>query len=406
MKTEILVIGAGPAGSVASAMLVRAGRRVTCLEGGEFPRFQIGESLLPRCNDILDEAGLLEAVRARNYMPKPAALFLDGDRHERFSFAEMFPGQRPAAMQVPRADFDQTLATEARRLGVDLRFQQRVDAVDFGETGAVAHVCDSETGRAWDVEADFVLDCSGYGRVLPKLLKLEKPALLGPRCALFAHFEGDRRPAGAREGDIWIVIHPLGLWCWIIPFSNGRTSVGIVGDRQVIEAAGENDRDRLVALLQVDSNTSERLGRAQPVTRVGRLEGWSAAVTAFHGPRWAVTGNASEFLDPIFSSGVTLALESSHRAAKLVHRQLSGKDVDWDAEYSHVLERAVGVFRVFVRTWYSGELKRVLLHASKDDKVKRAITAVLGGYVLDDRNPFVRNPEGMLGATLRFASAG
>ena len=98
MKTEILVIGAGPAGSVASAMLVRAGRRVTCLEGGEFPRFQIGESLLPRCNDILDEAGLLEAVRARNYMPKPAALFLDGDRHERFSFAEMFPGQRPAAM--------------------------------------------------------------------------------------------------------------------------------------------------------------------------------------------------------------------------------------------------------------------------------------------------------------------
>lgn len=406
MKTEVLIIGAGPAGSVAGAMLARAGRKVVCLEGGVFPRFQIGESLLPRCNDILDEAGLLDAVRARNFMPKPAALFLDGDRRERFSFAEMFPGQRPAAMQVPRGEFDQTLATEARRLGVDLRFQQRVESVDLEGARRTARVTDVESGQTWDIEADFVLDCSGYGRVLPKLLKLEKDPQLGPRCAIYAHFEGDLRPEGAAEGDIWIVIHRLGLWCWIIPFSNGRTSVGMVGERTLIDAAGTNDRDRLKALLEADPNTARRFARAQPVMGTGRLEGWSAAVTAFHGPGWALTGNASEFLDPIFSSGVTLALESAHRAAKLVHRQLDGHAVDWDADYAQVMARAVGVFRVFVTTWYSGALKHVLLHAGKDDKVKRAITAVLGGYVLDERNPFVRNPEGMVGAAVRFASAG
>ncbi len=402
MKTDVLIIGAGPAGSVAGSMLARAGHKVTCLEANVFPRFQIGESLLPRCNDILEEAGLLDAVRGRQFMPKRAALFLQREARERFSFADMFPGQRPAAMQVPREDFDQTLATEARRYGVDLRFQQRVDSVQFLGSQSHIEVTDVETGERSEVDADFVLDCSGYGRVLPKLLSLEKNSQLGPRCALFSHFEGDVRPQGAGEGDIWICIHPRGPWIWIIPFSNGRTSVGVVGEREMIEDAGDNDHDRLMSMLADDPNAQLRLHNARPVIPTARLEGWSAAVTRFHGPGWALTGNASEFLDPIFSSGVTLALESSHRAAKLAHRQLSGETVDWNQEYTTVMDRAVGVFRTFVKSWYSGELQKVLMHQGKSDKVKRAITAVLGGYVLDERNPFVRDAEGMLGATLRF----
>src|SRR6478609_3966880 len=163
MKTDVLVIGGGPAGSVASAILAKAGRKVLCLEGGTFPRFQIGESLLPRCNDILEEAGLLEAVNERRFMPKPAALFLRGDKTERFCFAEMFPGQRPAAMQVPRADFDQTLATQARKHGVDVRFQQKVDAVEFAPDGssAKAMCTDVETGTKYTAEGRFLIDCSG-----------------------------------------------------------------------------------------------------------------------------------------------------------------------------------------------------------------------------------------------------
>ena len=402
MKTEVLVIGAGPAGSVASAILARAGRQVLCLEAGIFPRFQIGESLLPRCNDILEEAGLLDAVLSRNFIPKPAALFLLGKNRERFSFADMFPGQRPAAMQVPRADFDQTLATQARRYGADIRFQQRVDTIEFKGTDSVTQCTDVETQEKYSVEAKFVIDCSGYGRVLPKLLKLEKEPSLGPRCAIFNHFEGDVRPTGPDEGDIWVCIHPRGPWIWIIPFSNGRTSVGVVGERALMEAAGSNDKERLANLLAEDPNAQIRLSKAVPVLKTARLEGWSAAVTNFYGPGWALTGNASEFLDPVFSSGVTLALESSHRAAKLVHRQLGGEAVDWEKDYTAIMDRAVGVFRVFVHTWYSGELQRVLLHQGKDDRIKRAITSVLGGYVLDERNPFVRDGPGTLGAALKF----
>src|SRR5215470_15063849 len=131
MDADVLIIGAGPAGSVASSLLARCGHRVIALEAGHFPRFQIGESLLPRCNDILEEAGLLAAVIARRYQVKNAALFLEGSERERFCFAEVFPGQRTQTFQVPRGDFDQTLATAARAHGLDVRFNHRVEAVEF-----------------------------------------------------------------------------------------------------------------------------------------------------------------------------------------------------------------------------------------------------------------------------------
>ncbi len=404
LKTEVLIIGAGPAGSVAGSILARKGRDVLCLEGGQFPRFVIGESLLPRCNDILEEAGLLEAVNGWGFMPKPAAKFLKGADTERFCFAEMFPGQRPAALQVTRADFDQLLATEARRQGVKVEFQCQVEAVEAQPDGRrqFTRVKDTETSESFAVESAFVLDCSGYGRVLPKLFKLEKPPTLSPKVAVFSHFEGDERPAGPEGGDIWICVHPKGPWIWIIPFSNGRTSVGVVAEPHLIEPAGASDKERLMNLLASDPNASKRLAKARPVLKTARLQSWSAAVTKFWGPGWALTGNASEFLDPVFSSGVTLALESAHRAAKLADRQLKGEAVDWDRDYTAVMDRAVGVFRVFIDAWYSTDLQKVMLHQGKHERIKRAITSVLGGYVLDEQNPFVQNARGTLDACLKL----
>jgi flavin-dependent dehydrogenase len=276
--------------------------------------------------------------------------------------------------------------------------------VEPGEAGTVVRVTDVETGRQYSVETKMVIDCSGYGRVLPKLFKLESTPTLGRKCAVFNHFEGDVRPPAGEEGDIWVCVHPKGVWAWIIPFSNGRTSVGMVGDREVIDAAGTNDAERLRALMMSDPAVAARLGKAVPCMKTARLEGWSAAVKRFHGPGWVLTGNASEFLDPVFSSGVTLALESAHRAAKLTHRQLSGEKVDWDTEYTAVMSKAVGVFKVFVHAWYDGLLQKVLLLPNKDQMIKRSITAVLGGYVLDEKNPFVRDPQGTLHAIAKLTA--
>ncbi|PTL85082.1 NAD(P)/FAD-dependent oxidoreductase [Vitiosangium sp. GDMCC 1.1324] len=403
MDTDVLVIGAGPAGSVAGSLLAKQGHRVICLEAGTFPRFQIGESLLPRCNDILEEAGLLEAVVGRRYQPKNAAVFLQGHERERFCFAEVFPGQRTQTFQVPRSDFDQTLATAARAKGVDIRFNQRVDAAEFGPGEARITATDLESNETYHLRSRYVIDASGYGRVLPRLLKLEKPSVLDPRVAIFTWVEGDKRPADDLEGDIWICLHPRGAWIWIIPFSNGRTSVGVVMERSLYESVSGCDRDRLFALLREDPNAWARLQHAAPVLKTVKLESWSAAVERLHGPGWVLTGNAAEFLDPVFSSGVTLALESSSHAARLIHRSLKGETVDWDAEYSAVVLKAVNVFKAFVRSWYAAELPRVLLHPGKSVAIKRAITAILGGYVLDTNNPFVRDADGTLNALLKLA---
>src|SRR5262249_33290854 len=359
--------------------------------------------LLPRCNDILDEAGLLAAIIARRYQVKNAALFLEGSERERFCFGEVFPGQRTQTFQVPRADFDQTLATAARAHGVQVRFSHRVDEVEFLEDEASVIATDLESQTRLRLSARFVLDCSGYGRVLPRLLALERPSVLAPRLALFTWVEGDERPAGDAEGDIWICIHPRGAWAWIIPFSSGRTSVGLVMDRSTYDAVPGCDRDRLFRLLSEDDNVRQRLKRASPVLKTAKLEAWSAAVDRLYGPRWALTGNAAEFLDPVFSSGVTLALESASRAAKLIHRSLDGEPVDWQTEYAEIVAKAVGVFRVFVRSWYEGQLPALLMRKNKREGVKRPIPAILGGYVLDPDNPFARNPEAALTALLKLA---
>ncbi len=402
MDADVLVIGAGPAGSVAGSILARHGHQVVTLEAGTFPRFQIGESLLPRSNDVLAEAGLLDAVVARGYQAKNAALFLQAEARERFCFADVFPGQRTATFQVPRNDFDQTLATTARQYGVDVRFNQRVDAAEFYEGGALITATDVESNERSQTRARFVVDCSGYGRVLPRILHLERPSVITPRVALFTWVEGDERPPADHEGDIWICIHPRGAWAWIIPFSNGRTSVGLVMEPSVYESVPGCDRDRLFCLLREDENIRARLHRATPVLKTVKLQAWSSAVERLHGPGWALTGNAAEFLDPVFSSGVTLALESAGLAAALVHRSLGGEPVDWDREYDGVVLKAVGVFKAFVQSWYAGDLQRVLLRANKTDAIKRSITAILGGYVLDPNNPFVREPGPALAALLKL----
>ena len=402
IDADVLIIGAGPAGSIAGALLARRGRHVVTLEAGTLPRFQIGESLLPRCNDLLDAAGLLDAVISRRYQPKRGALFLDGERRERISFADVLPGQATQTFQVPRDDFDQTLSTAARRLGVDVRYNHRVEAVELRDDSVRLTVLDVESNNRSELNASFLLDCSGYGRVLPRLLSLEKPSEVPPRLALFTWVEGDKRPSGEQEGDIWICVHPRSSWGWIIPFSNGRTSVGLVMPGSDYDSVGGCDRDRLFQLLQEDPNVRERLRNAVPVLRTSKLQGWAAAVTRFHGPRWAVTGNASEFLDPVFSSGVTLALESSSLAAALVDRTLSGESIDWNAEYDGPIGRAVGVFKAFVRHWYEGDLPRIIFGPKRNTGITQSITAVLGGYVRDQNNPFVRDPDRTLAAVAKL----
>ncbi len=395
-NTDVMIIGAGPAGSAAGALLASRGRSAICLERSWFPRHVIGESLLPRTDALLDEIGMLEAVRARGYMVKKGAVFLHEGRSERFCLENGLEGDRPETLQVPREDFDQVLATEARSKGLDLRFGQEVTGVDFRDDGAIVSVVDLENDRRYEVHAKFVLDCSGYGRVLPRLLDLEREPALPQRVSCYTQVEGDRRPSGELEGDVWICSHPDNGWLWIIPFSNGRTSVGSVCDPDYWAKLPGNDREKLWAYMRSDPAAWERLSSAVPVAKTTAIHGYSRKVSALHGDRWALVGNATDFLDPVFSSGVTLALETAVLAAKLVDRALGGESVEWDDEYDAPIGKAVGVFLAFIESWYRGELIDIFFDDRRTPEIKRQITSILGGHVLRDDNPFTGDASGEL----------
>lgn len=400
-EVDVLVIGAGPAGSTSAALLRRAGHSVAVVEKETFPRFVIGESLLPRCMDLLGEAGMLPAVEKRGYIIKRGALFVRGEGRCDFDFSTQFTRGWTWTWQVPRSDFDTTLAAAAADMGVPVCFRHEVTAVELpGEgydpssdaPGPVTTVR-AEDGTITRVRSRWIIDASGYGRVLPRLLGLDAPSGQQLRRAVFTHVRGDRRPPGPEEGRIWICIHPDGAWLWIIPFSNGTTSVGIVAPMAFWADKPADHDAALRAGLAGEPNAAARLADMEALWPARELRGYSATVSRMSGPGFHMVGNATEFLDPVFSSGVTLALESANRGVKVLRRALGGEAVDWDQEYQAYMARGVDVFRTYVNAWYAGDLERIFFARETNAEFKQMICSVLAGYVWDETNPFVRSHD-------------
>jgi flavin-dependent dehydrogenase len=392
IETDVLIIGAGPAGSMAAALLQPHGFKLLVVEKQTFPRFVIGESLLPHSMDLLQEAGLLAAVQAQQFMQKRGAVFLRGKETCNFDFSQQFTSGWKYTYQVPRADFDKALADAVAARGVEILYGHGVTAVEFHEGGATVTVEQPDkTNR--EVCARFVLDCSGYGRVLPRLLKLEAPARFPPRESLFTHVTGDRRPSGNEEGKIWICIHPEGVWIWIIPFSNGKTSVGAVAEPEFFQRYAGDSETQLRNILMGDPNTAARLEQMKFVFPPQRISGYACAVKQLYGSHFALVGNATEFLDPIFSSGVTLAMDSAKCAAQVLTRHLRGQAVDWQSDYADYVMQGINTFRAYVTAWYDTNLHHIFFAAQRNPAIMKQICSVLAGYVWDTSNPYVTQAD-------------
>lgn len=388
--TDVAIIGAGPSGAAAAAWLARRGLRVRVIERSRFPRFSIGESLLPQCMVHLEACGLLEAAQAGDFQPKNGAAFTWRGQDTAIDFRDKFSPGPGTTWQVERADFDQRLIEGARQAGAEVEFGTRVEAFVADPLRPRLTLVDADSERR-SLSTRFVLDASGYGRVLARLTGLARPSTLESRCALFTHIE-DRISCPRHDREkILIGMHPEhpGIWYWLIPFRHGRASVGVVGDRATLDGAGVDDAERLWHFIQAEPRLAELLADAEAVRDIGRLEGYSADVERLHGPGFALLGNAGEFLDPVFSSGVTIALDSALRAAPLVERQLGGETVDWDAQFEQPLRRGVATFREFVDAWYDGRLPRVIFNAQQTPRIRSMISSVLAGYAWDENNPFV-----------------
>jgi len=402
---KVIIIGAGPSGSIAGALLHNRGYEVTILERQQFPRFSIGESLLPQCMEFIQQAGMMDAVVNAGFQFKYGASFVYRDQHTAFEFEDKFTGGMGTTFQVQRGRFDEILANEAARMGVDIRWQMEVTAVDFSGDKPKLDVLDT-SGEVITYEADFVLDASGFGRILPRLLDLESPSGFPVRKALFGHIEDRIDDAQFDRNKIRITVHPehKDVWFWLIPFSNGRSSVGVVAQAEFYQSWNSND-NALQDIISQDDSLRTLLKNAVFDDRINAITGYSANVKNLYGKGYALLGNAGEFLDPVFSSGVTIAMKSASLAAAVLDRQFKHEAVDWNTEYAVPLQRGVDTFRVYVDAWYDGRFQDVIFHRKQQPEIKAMICSILAGYAWDETNPYVKNARSRLDTLVELCRA-
>lgn len=385
---DVLIIGAGPSGSVSAALLAARGYEVLVLEKQRFPRFSIGESLLASTAELLQQAGMLDVVMACGFQYKNGAAFVRDTLHSEFNFADKVTAGLPFTFQVPRAQFDQVLADEAARRGAKIQYEVEITAIDVSGDRPVV------TSKAGDEltthRPRFVLDASGFGRTLPRLLDLDRPSDFPERAALFVHVKDNIVSGEFDRQKIRIGVHPTqtAVWSWLIPFSNGHASLGVVASREHHAKFSGTLEERLWQLVAEEPPLQTLLKNAHTVRPVGEIAGYAAKVSRLHGRGFALLGNAAEFLDPVFSSGVTIALKSASLAAELLDRQFRGEPADWETQFAQPLMYGVETFRSFVNGWYDGDLQDVIFFAQKDPAIRRMICSVLAGYAWDPKNPY------------------
>ncbi|WP_409417706.1 NAD(P)/FAD-dependent oxidoreductase [Flavobacterium sp. PS2] len=394
---DVLIIGAGPSGCVSAAYLRKNNCKIKVVEKTKFPRIVVGESLIPRVMDHFAEAELFDSLNAMNFEKKLGARFIRGNEICVFDFSNKFSEGWDWTWQVPRADFDNTMAQELIRKGIDLEFESEVIEVSFEGSNSKTIVKDVN-GNLKEIHAKFIIDSSGYGRVLPRLLDLDKPSALDPHSSIFTHVKDINRPEGVEGTMISFDVLETEVWLWVIPFSNGNTSLGVVGPTDFINSLSEN-KDNAEALknaIQLSDYYIKRFQGTEFLFEPIKLENYSRSVKKMYGDGFALTGNSTEFLDPVFSSGVAFATESGMLAAKLYLKQSQGIAVDWEVEFTEYMKRGINVFTTYVKEWYTGNLQTLFFHQPENPDVKRKICAVLAGYVWDEENPFVKKHDNVI----------
>ena len=395
VNTDVVVIGAGPSGSVAASYLAARGYSVEVIERVHFPRFSIGESLLPQSMTLLDEAGLLDRVIGGNFQYKDGAVFRRGSEEQSLDFHDKSAIGWDTTFQVKREVFDQILARGAAEKGANVTFGEEVTHFTPGEDGVSVRTR-NEDGSEREIAAKFALDGSGFGRVLARLLALDAPSDFPVRKAVYSHVKDNIEDPSFDRNKILITVHPTNssIWYWLIPFSEGICSIGAVGPESDLSAAGTDNQTQLDNLISQAGRMRELLARAEQIRPVGMIAGFARKVDKLTGPGFALLGNAAEFLDPVFSSGVTIALKSAILAGRALDRKFKGETIDWMTDFETPLKVGVNAFRSYVESWYDGSLQEIIFAQPKrTTEVKRMIISVLAGYAWDESNPFVRDPK-------------
>lgn len=381
---DVIVIGGGPAGSTAATLLAREGYKVALLERERFPRFQIGESLLPYNNDLFDRLGVKDQLLAGNFHPKYGADFLTGDGKVSYTFRfdrNLPEPQYQRSFQVKRAEFDQLLLRNAAKNGVEVHEQTQVTAVHLGDP----HRAVVRTADGRELEARFVVDASGHGAVIgSKLGENRAPIDQLQKIAIFAHYRNVPRAEGKNAGNTVIVVL-RDAWFWLIPVSKEVMSVGLVVDKKHVSSCGLKPEELLARTIADTPWVAERMQAAERVSPVYARKDFSYAMRKMVGPNFALAGDAAGFLDPIFSTGVFMAMKSASIVADAVTLRLRGGSMRALKRYERDMSAALHKYFVFIQHFYRREFLEVFMQPKPNYGLLQAIVGVLAGDIFAKR---------------------
>src|ERR1051325_9147501 len=377
---DILIIGGGPAGSTAATLLAREGYKVALLERERFPRFQIGESLLPYNNDLFDRLGVKDQLLAGDFNAKYGAEFLTGDGKVGYTFRfdrNLPDPQYQRSFQVKRAEFDHLLLRNAAKVGVEVHEQTQVTAVELGDPQrAVVRTAD---GREW--AARFVIDASGHGAVVGSKLGENRAAIDElQKIAIFAHYKNVPRAEGKDAGNTVIVVL-RNAWFWLIPVSTDVMSVGLVH----VSSCGLKPEELLARTIAETPWMAERMAAAERVSAVYARKDFSYAMRKMVGPNFALAGDAAGVLDPIFSPGVFMAMKSAAIVADAVTLRLRRGSMRALKRYERDMTGALRKYFLFIRNFYRREFLEVFMQPKADYGLLQAIVGVLAGDIFAKR---------------------
>lgn len=380
---DVAIIGGGPAGSTAATLLTRAGRKVIVLERDKFPRFHIGESLLPFSMKAFTRLGLHEKFRRAGFMEKFGGEMFGASGNEgvKFYFEDGFRSQTDRSYQVTRAEFDKMLLDHARENGAEVREETGVEQIEFASGGAQLRIAPKD-GAPEKIASRYVVDASGRNSLLGVKFKLKKSYNHLQKISIFAHYDGAIREEG-RDGTLTRMVRAIDRWFWIIPLTENRTSIGVVLDAATFKNARLSPEEFLQQAIEEQPLLVQRLRDATRVSEVHTAADFSYRNERLTGDRWMLAGDAAGFIDPVFSSGVFLAILAGEQCADVLNVVLDrpAKARRLFARYEKSVNKAMDVYLRFVNAWYTKEFIEVFLHPQDLFQIPPAVNAVLGGNV-------------------------
>ena len=378
---DVAIIGGGPAGSTAATSLARNGHSVVVLEKDKFPRFHIGESLLPYSMGAFERLGVREKLDAK-FLPKYGAEVCTtcGKGSVKFEFKDAYRAKYEHAYQVTRSEFDKLLLDHSAENGAIVMEETVVENLAFHDRGATLSI--KSKALSQEINAGYVIDCSGRNSVVGNYFKLKKTYPDLKKFSIFAHYENVGRDPG-KEGTYSRLVRGSDRWFWMIPLSETKMSIGVVMDIERFKLMKMRPEEALESILREQPEIWSRMSDSPRISPVYTESDYSYRNRSLRGNRWLLAGDAAGFLDPMFSTGVFVAIQTAEQAAEAVGAAIKdpARCAAYFKKYERETNRIMDLYLRFVSNWYKPRFIEVMTHPVNRFQLAPVINSMLSGNI-------------------------